>query len=508
MRRADKGEQPPGKLIVSIRQLDDLLDFLDLSNFGASLLSFDEQLILCVGGITWVLHGISWRWFDVIPPCLSGGLLSTQRGAASLCAALGNLYFASEFAGNPPGHGRTGLLIIGAISWHPFFGHDDGYASLFECFGDHGTFQLAGSHMFQQRQILLPVVSMLSNGFSSPSSTPTFPSSFWVAQGATTLAADHAAFHVSLQYQANGSSFSLISLPGEPAAQVCDQCRHFSVGPWPCNFRTDLDRMLTDIILWLTCCFNTGSVHLGTGLVAMRRSGCMLLLFYLCRLLFFGMRLKGGTCNCDNVLRIARSSTAAVPWHFGIGLAAYSPRLCARGAPHRRKRFSSPGYSADLYILLLLMAALIAPATAANSRFPSGQPTEFPVPPLHPDPLPDRGLLRNPDIAQDPVPQPWVFNPPPEVHVTRAYKLFAFGLQPEFYSSTTRLTTPAQRCLELIEPDVAASRTGGNGALHFLRGPAVLDELQAQWMPDWVHSSLGRLVIIDPSLLGLRPFQV
>ena len=97
----------PGKLIVSIRQLDDLLDFLDLSNFGAFLLSFDGQLILRAGGITWEVHGISWRWFDVIPPCLSGGLLSTQRGAASLCAALGNLYFASELAGNLPGHGHS-----------------------------------------------------------------------------------------------------------------------------------------------------------------------------------------------------------------------------------------------------------------------------------------------------------------------------------------------------------------------------------------------------------------
>ena len=372
------------------------------------------------------------------------------------------------------------------------------------------TLQLAGSFMFQQRQILLPVVSMLSNDFAvpSPASTSFSP---WVAYSATMPAAGCAVFLDSLQEQLDGGTSDWTSWLGASDIQVCNQCRHFCCRTWLCSLHTALEHVWISIWLWLICSFNSVSSSVGTGLVAMCRTGCLVLLLYLCRLLFFGMRLKGGIYNCDNVLQMARSSTAAVPWHFGIGLLAYSPRLCDHGVRQRRKGSSVPRYSADLYILLLFVAVFIAPATAANSRVPSGQPpepTEFPRPPLHPDPLPDRGLLRDPDIAQEPDPPPWVLNPPLEAHITRAYKLFAFGLQPEFYSSTTRLTTPAQRCLELIEPDVAASRTGGKGALHFLRGPAVLDELQAQWMPDWVHSSLGRLVIIDPSLLGLTPFQV
>ena len=68
-------------------------------------------------------------------------------------------------------------------------------------------------------------------------------------------------------------------------------------------------------------------MEIGNCLIAMCRAGCMLTLCYLCRLLFFGWRLKGGTCNCDNILLAARSASAAVPWHLGIGLRSFSPRL-------------------------------------------------------------------------------------------------------------------------------------------------------------------------------------
>ena len=111
-------------------------------------------------------------------------------------------------------------------------------------------------------------------------------------------------------------------------------------------------------------------------------------------------------------------------------------------------------------------------------------------------------------MAEDLVPDPGLVGPPPTIYITRAYKLFGFGHQPEYISSTTTSTATLQRCLELLEPDLGVQRTGGTGALHPLNGPAVIDELQAQWIPEWVFSALGRLVVVDASLLGYTPFQV
>ena len=110
-------------------------------------------------------------------------------------------------------------------------------------------------------------------------------------------------------------------------------------------------------------------------------------------------------------------------------------------------------------------------------------------------------------VAQERALAPWVFDPPPEIFITRAYKLMGFGHQPEYTSSTTRQAATSQRCLQLLEPDIGVGRTGGTGALHFLKGQSVLDELQAQWIPSWVHSALGRVIVVDASLLGLLPFQ-
>ena len=212
--------------------------------------------------------------------------------------------------------------------------------------------------------------------------------------------------------------------------------------------------------------------------MALCRSGCMIVLCYLCRLLVVGWRLKGGMLNGDNLLRTARSATEAVPWHFGDGLCGFSPGLQTSPITLRRRSRPFAGYSAELFFLLLLVAIFIQPAAAANARHPSARPTEFPRPPAYQDAEEgDRGLLQDQNIAHELVPNPVVLNPPPEIYVTRAYRLLGFGHQPEFISCATTQAASAQRCLELLEPDVGVGRAGGQGALRFLQGPAVTDEL-------------------------------
>ena len=274
------------------------------------------------------------------------------------------------------------------------------------------------------------------------------------------------------------------------------------------QWRTDLELLLA-FLAERFCSFLMELLEAaGVRLLEICRTGCAILFCYLCRLLLFGLALKGGVNNCDNLLRHGRATVAAAPWQLGYNLRDFSPRLQSVRADSRRKRKVMAGYSAALFLFLLLVSAFVGPAGAANSRSRSAFPTAFPRPPTQTgqeDVV--IGLLQDPDIAQDPDPPPWVLNPPQKAFITRAYKLIGYGHQPEYVSCTTTRIATAQRCLHLLEPDLGVARTGGNGALHFLRGPAVVDELQAQWMPDWIHNALGRLVVIDPSLMGFPPFQ-
>ena len=269
---------------------------------------------------------------------------------------------------------------------------------------------------------------------------------------------------------------------------------------------------------WLLCCLSEAAAWtvmvlllLGDWALAVCRTGCLVVLCFLGRTLLFGGRLKGGRCNYDNLLRLGRSLTAAAPWHLADGICTFSPRIMDGMATHKERSGQRRCYSYDLFLLVCLASALLGTADAANVQRPPAQPPEFPRPPVFPgDRDADRGLLQDPDVATDLDPNQWVFQLPQlpqRVFVSRAYKLFGYGHQPEFLSSTTVHDVPLRRCLDLLVPDANVAHTGGSGALYPLRGPAVVDELQVQWIPSWVHHALGRLVIIDPSLLGWTPFQ-
>ena len=73
---------------------------------------------------------------------------------------------------------------------------------------------------------------------------------------------------------------------------------------------------------------------------------------HLCQLLLYAMRLKGGKCNADNILRCSRRVCSGCPLSMAIGLEKFSPRLSRSRRPRRL------GYSRDLWLLLLLLCAL------------------------------------------------------------------------------------------------------------------------------------------------------
>ena len=451
-------------------------------------------------------------WHVVLPPCWYGGPFDTPWMTSVLpptwcCLTVYGVWLVNI----------SGFSDIDADVSHATFGFSqfvfDGYYEDvvgYLMFIDEGRpWQLAGPPLVLQRQILLPVVLSFNNG-------PWFVFSIYDSFG---LFVEYDAQASSLQeramvcdrlfqrqrYSHSSSSASFLTPPGQA---VTGQGRLSEGRFWIYRFRTVFDRLLdngTSSLASLLLCFLQ---RFGDWTAAVCRSGCMVVLCYLCRLLLFGWRLKGGACNCDNLLRAARTSVTAAPWQLAVCLRDFSPSQ--QSVPIRRpqQRKLPCGWSSDLFLLLVLVCTLVCPAAAANDRQPPAHPTEFPRPPAHQDEHEvTGGLLQDPDVATDLVPAPWVPPVPAEVYVARAYRLLGFGHQPEFISCTTAQTATSQRCLELLEPDIGVARTGGRGALHFLRGPAVQDELQAHWIPSWIHSALGRVVVIDASLLGLTPFQ-
>ena len=488
------------KLTVRVRQLAmPLTIHLD----GESVWEYGCHTALSLVDFHVALSGFLLGWYVFIPPCLNGGLLNTLWGASPFQPVLG--HWAAFWILCVQQQLYSVCLLGWPFNWlarHPLLAAslcDGDYATFVVYIGEDGPRQLAGLFLVLQRQIRLPVAPMLYNGFSL---SPVALCRSMIAGCCPTPSATSTASMVvtSEIFLSGWCRRSLLFGP------VCGQ--NFSVLPGLRHFKVLMEQLLYEGAIGLSHILLEFLGRTGIEMMALRRSGCLIFFCYLCKLLLFGCQLKGGAHNCDNLLRMARFAVSAVPLSIGAGLRGFSPRLHATSVSPRKFGRKRAGYSMDLFILLLLASSFTQTAGAARASAPAPQPTEFPRPPAYQEAADDaQGLLQNPDIAEDYVPAPWVFQPPPEVFVTRAYKLIGFGHQPEYLSCTTRQAATAQRCLELLEPDTGAGRTGGEGALHFLRGQSVLDELQAQWMPSWVHSALGRLVTIDASLLGLAPFQ-
>ena len=371
--------------------------------------------------------------------------------------------------------------------------------------GEGEPAQLAGPFLALQRQILLPVVFSFNNG-------DCYKSLSFIQQWDIALANFSASvFRVTCEgckpyflHLAGCSSDGWCRLHLSCVGRSQYQERSF----WVHQFRGSLERLIDEGLAIFSAFLFAALVELGNGAMTCFRTGCLLTFCYLCRLLLFGWNLKGGVYNWDNLLRLMRSTVMAAPWQLAVGLNAFSPRLSSGTAGRGGKRRALLGHSMDLFFLLILVATFLGPVAAANDRRPPAHPPEFPRAPVSQDGQEgDQGLLGDPDIARELVTNLVAVQAPPEVYVYRAFKLFGFGRQPEYISSANVRTTSSQRCLELLEPDADVSSTGGRGALHYLKGPAVIDELQAQWIPSWVHSALGRIIVIDASLLGYTPFQ-
>ena len=497
------------KLTVSVRQL---VLSPDWDSCCGCLQQWCRLLELLSGSRLGVGQCFLLSWHVVVPPCWCGGLLSTPWTTSVLRTTQCYWTAYGEWLVITFGFSDIDLDVPCASSGF-LQSVPNGYSDPIACctlfIGDGGPWQLAGPTRVLQRQILLSVVRSFTNiplvalsacnifGLLLAYDMQRFSLHGWVMVYAQPFQCQF--------YRHLGSCASFLT-PPEPALSVADRpsTRCF----WIQRFRTAFDRLLDDDMSSLVSLMLNVLQGLGNWTVAICRSGCMVVLCYLCRLLLFGWRLKGGACNCDNLLRTARASVTAAPWQLAVCLRDFSPGQQIGPIKRRQKRSWPVGCSTDLFLLLVLVCTLICPTAAANDRRPPAHPTEFPRPPAYQGEHEVAGdLLRDPDVAEDIVPEPWIPPAPVVVHVTRAYRLFGFGHQPEFISCTTTQTATSQRCLELLEPDVNVARTGGRGALHFLRGPAVQDELQAQWIPSWVHSALGRLVVIDASLLGLTPFQ-
>ena len=484
------------RLTVRVRQLSWSSGLCN--HCGCSLL-FAVQALYVYDVFACACYMDVWQGGVVFPACWCGGLLNTQRGLFSIQFVKGHYSaLGVSICGGTDIFDFTWMLALEAPLWSAVprwlecLDINDCGLLLFE---DSAPLQLAGLCSFcsdLQRQIRLLVVRVFFNVFALISGILKSGDVKECGQSFPDFCAP--ALLVPLLGPMWRTSPELAAVPSGVS--------------WVHQLRVVLEQ-LSEKCVWRLGTFLQALLStLGFGALAFFRTGCLIVFSYLGRLLFFGLQLKGGRCNCDNLLRTMRYAAEPVPWAFGAGLCEFSPRLHRRPAPTGKACRLPLAYTTELFFFLVLLSAILQPVAAANYKQPPPHPTEFPRPPAYQDTgYVERGLLGDGNVAQDLHPHIGAAQPPPEVFVTRAYKLLGFGRQPEYVSCTTARTATAQRCLELLEPDVEVSRTGGRGALHFLKGPSVTDELHAQWIPDWVRSALGRVVVVDASLLGYTPFQ-
>ena len=116
------------------------------------------------------------------------------------------------------------------------------------------------------------------------------------------------------------------------------------------------------------------AVH-GLHLSTMRYLDGWHLFGYCCRLLLYACRLKGGRCNCDNILQGARGVTAWVPFALGVSLQSFTGMngYQTMRIPSRQRDVPSC-YSRDLWLLLFILSLLLTGTDAARGHASHGAP--------------------------------------------------------------------------------------------------------------------------------------
>ena len=271
-------------------------------------------------------------------------------------------------------------------------------------------------------------------------------------------------------------------------------------------------------------------VQLANELQCFFRTLALLGLVYCLKLWTYALLLRGGQRNWDPLLRTARAFGAACPLGTGAGLVAFSPRLMQRKTLDKSLRNHRRQFSGDFLWLLLVVCICLQGADAAQGWHYSSQPTQYPAADMtHGYDHQPRGLERHRQAARnfdspsedesspgeeseesdpDSCPPSPTSDPIEDEQGPCIFKVIGFGHRPEYLCQTFRRGVTLNRALELIDVELQVGPTCGNGIVQPLQGSAITDEVLTMWRPTWTTYALGRVIIVDATLLGMDLFQL
>ena len=278
-----------------------------------------------------------------------------------------------------------------------------------------------------------------------------------------------------------------------------------------CHFQHDMEFLLLSLISWSWI----GIQYVGEWWQQAFTHLAVFGSIYLCRLLLYASRLKGGRCNADNLLRGASRLCEACPLDLAIGLQSFSPRLSWRQQPRRL------GFSRHLWLLLLLLANLCTCAQAGSSRQFNVDSTGFREErrsrklssaicnlrsacrhvdsPDTPDENPNGGPPDSPSGSED----DWDFT-------TESFlcQFFAFGCLPAYRVCAFFQGISLQEAIEQISGDAVVPIRAESGGFIPAKGVPLGDSVTLLWMPDWLLQSRNTLLFIDVTMLGKYSFVI
>ena len=256
---------------------------------------------------------------------------------------------------------------------------------------------------------------------------------------------------------------------------------------------------------------------------------------YLCRLLLYATRLKGGRCNADNLLRGARKLCEGCPFDMAIGLQGFSPRLSQRQQSRRL------GFSRDLWLLLFLLANLCTCVQAGSSRQFNVDSTGFRAErrsrklssaicnlrsacrhvdsPDTPDEAPGGGPPDGPHVDSPDTPDEAPGGGPPDgpsgseddwdfTTESFLFQFFAFGCLPAYMVCAFFPGISQQDAIEQISVDAVVPIRAESGSFIPAKGVPLRDSVTLLWLPDWLLRSRNALLFIDVTMLGKYPFVI
>ena len=305
---------------------------------------------------------------------------------------------------------------------------------------------------------------------------------------------------------------STLSLPSD-AEQVNGHEANHSWMYWRLSdMQYQLDSLLHHLLCWLwTCTQSCGEWwrQFFTFLTLMAGR-------YLYQLLFFALKLKGGPCNADNLLRGSRTLCSGCPQDAAVGLSKFSPRLSFAKQPRKT------GFSADLWLFLVLLCT-ICPAVSAGagsrhhvdstgfrasrrSRKLSSAIYNLRAACRHldsPDTPEDNPDGQPPDDPPSESDDDWDF-----ATESFLFQFYAFGCLPANTVCSFLVGISLQEAIDQISVDAIVPVHDETGVLIPAKGVPFRESVTLLWRPDWLVASRNHVLFVDASMLGKYSFVI